>query len=290
MRHAASRRPATWPWSGSSAPGWSRPGRARRADQQHDDHDDEDDVLGAEARRREHGDHGAHASRLTRWKRASSCCSAPPSARPRRRPRGPCRAGAAARGRRAAPSRRRTAPRARSALRAATAGQIDHVAEQDQRARARPSCPGRCRRRRASARSGPARPRWGRRARRSGPVLPRNRSFSVGDGVLVDEEQRDLGLPFTPSRLEDLAGQLGPAADVDRMSLPARRRRRRRRSLRSDPSALLPARRRPRCRPRSGGGPRPAGSRWTNARSSMPPEDRLEPDQARAASRARRSG
>ena len=40
-----------------------------------------------------------------------------------------------------------------------------------------------------------------------------------GDGLLVDEEQRDLGLPLDATCRQHLAGQPRPAGDVDRMVL-----------------------------------------------------------------------
>ena len=52
-----------------------------------------------------------------------------------------------------------------------------------------------------------------------GPVLPEELLVERGDGVLVDEEERDLGLALHAARLQDLARQPRPAGDVHRMIL-----------------------------------------------------------------------
>ena len=50
-----------------------------------------------------------------------------------------------------------------------------------------------------------------------GPLLPRNCSFERGDGVLVDEEKRDLGLALHSPCRQHLLAQLRPAGHLNRM-------------------------------------------------------------------------
>jgi hypothetical protein len=51
------------------------------------------------------------------------------------------------------------------------------------------------------------------------PGLAEELRVQGGDGLLVDEQERDLGLPLDAARLQDLAGQPRPERDVHRMVL-----------------------------------------------------------------------
>ena len=189
-------------------------GQHARGGQQDDDDDDEDDVLGVEARRR----------------------------RSTLGPGRPVEAGEQL-------LLERLHPLGLGVVLVVHAEQVQEPVHDQQRhlvleatPRARPRCgpprPGRSRRRRAaSARPprattpGPLPPRSGERPvgpgsssmgkdRTSvGPLLPRNCSLQRGDGILVDEEERHLGLALDPACRQHLAGQLGPAGHVDRMVL-----------------------------------------------------------------------
>ena len=126
------------------------------------------------------------------------------------------RAGGGCRGRRAGRSRRRRSrrarrrcgrpppgrrPRRRAGGMATSSGSID--------AGPGPALVGR------AAAAARARRRWGRRARRSGPSSPRNRSLQLGDGRLVDEEQRHLDVVRRPPRPR---ARSGPAPTQRSMS------------------------------------------------------------------------
>ncbi len=101
-----------------------------------------------------------------------------------------------------------------------------------------------------------ARPRWGRPGRRSAPAS-RGTAVQRGDGVLVDEEQGHLGVASGTLGLEHRSGESRPSLDGDRMvrllvggvDVKAHRHA----------PAAPGARRRRRCRPRCGAGPRRAG-------------------------------
>ena len=51
------------------------------------------------------------------------------------------------------------------------------------------------------------------------PGLAEELRVEGGDGLLVDEEERHLGLALDATRRQDLAGQPRPERDVDRMVL-----------------------------------------------------------------------
>ena len=90
--------------------------------------------------------------------------------------------------------------------------------------RPRPASPGRARLRRGGARRA-GRRRSGTRARRSGRAVE-EAAVEVGDRLLVDEQQRHLGVGGHALVVEHRAGEPRPAREVDLDRRPARRSRR----------------------------------------------------------------
>ena len=192
-------------------------GQHTRGRQQRGDDDDEDDVLGVEPRRGQERDH-AHASLLTRWKRVEQLLLQRLHALRLRlllvvhaeqveQPVDDQQRHLVLEGH---PVLGRVARR--------HLGADHHVAEQGQRAlfgRGARTAP-------AEVRRAPRGPRLvldgeGQHVGRAG--LAQELLVQRGHGVLVDEEQRDLGLPLDAPRRQDLAGQPRPASDVHGMDL-----------------------------------------------------------------------